>query len=336
MRVLAEPRELPPAPGVVCLAIGVFDGVHLGHQEVIRRTMADARERGGIAVVITFDRHPAAVVAPARQPRLIYSLPQKLRALAGLGVEATWLVRFDEAFSRQDGETFVRRLAREFGRLGSICIGETFTFGHKRSGNVALLRRLGAELNFTVHGLPPVTWRGQPISSTRIREAIAQGDFAAADRMLGRPYALCASVVPGEGLGRELGCPTANLDAQGLVLPPTGVYAALARVADRTWPAAVNIGRRPTLAHGADRLHVEAHLLDFDGDLYGRELELTFVEKLRPEQRFPSREALAGQIARDVSQTRAVLRRREEGAGHGAGPEPSPTAPVCRPQGDGP
>jgi riboflavin kinase/FMN adenylyltransferase len=336
MRILAEPRELDPAPRQVCLAIGVFDGVHLGHQEVIRQTLADARECGGVAVVITFDRHPAAIVAPDRQPRLIYSLPQKLRTLAQLGVDATWLVRFDAAFSRQDGETFVRRLGREFGRISSICIGQTFTFGHNRSGNVALLRRLGAELGFTVHGLPPVAWRGQPISSTRIREAIGQGDFAAAARMLGRPYALCATVVPGDGFGRELGFPTANLAAQALVLPPTGVYAAVARLEERTWPAAVNIGRRPTVARAEDRLHVEAHLLDFEGDLYGRELELTFVERLRQEQRFPSREALAAQIAQDVSQTRELLRRRAVGADDGLGVVPSEPVPAIRPQDDRP
>lgn len=335
MRILAEPRELPPAPGGACLAIGVFDGVHLGHQAVIRQTLADARPGGAAAVVITFDRHPAAVVAPERQPRLIYSLPQKLRALAELGVDATWLVRFDEAFSRQDGETFVRRLAREFGRLRSVCIGQTFTFGHQRSGNVALLRRLGAELNFTVHGLPPVIWRGQPISSTRVRQAVGQGDFAAAAQMLGRPYALCASVAKGEGFGRELGFPTANLDVQGLVLPPNGVYAALARLEDCTWPAAVNIGYRPTVTPAERRLSVEAHLLDFDGDLYGRELELTFVEKLREEQRFASRDALAEQISRDIAQTREVLRRREDkpnGKDHPTAGTPATTDETRPPQ----
>jgi len=291
----------------VCVAIGMFDGVHLGHQQVIRQTVADAEQFEAVPVVVTFDRHPNTVVAPPRVPPLIYSLPQKLRAIEVLGAEAVWLIRFDEAFSRQTGEEFVRAMARDFGHLQSVCVGGEFTFGHKRSGNVELLRKLGQELKFTVHGLAAVALDGRAVSSTRIREAIARGQFDAASQMLGRGYALAGAVVKGDQLGRKLGFPTANINVAGLALPPNGVYAAHAHWQGRTLRAAVNIGVRPTLAGAAPARRVEAHLLDWTGELYGRELELTFVSKLRDEQRFESLDALREQIARDVDQARALF-----------------------------
>src|SRR6185295_7301385 len=189
-----------------------------------RQTLADAAQHEALAVVITFDRHPNVVVAPSRVPPLIYSLPQKLRAIAALGADAAWLIHFDENFSRQTGEGFVRGLIRDFGHLHSVCVGSGFTFGHKRSGNVELLRRLGQELNFVVHGLAAVSLDGQAVSSTRIRETIRSGQLEAATQMLGRAYALAGTVVHGDQLGRTLGFPTANLEVTGLVLPPEGVY----------------------------------------------------------------------------------------------------------------
>jgi riboflavin kinase/FMN adenylyltransferase len=305
--LLHHPRELAAPDRKVCLAIGVFDGVHLGHQQVIRQAVADAEQQEGLAVVATFDCHPNTVVAPERVPPLIYSLPQKLRAIAALGVDATWVIHFDAAFSQQTGEEFVRGLAREFPQLHSVCVGGTFTFGHKRSGNVALLQRLGRELGFQVHGLAAVALDGQPVSSTRIRDAIRAGQLDAASQMLGRAYSLAGEVRRGDQLGRKLGFPTANLDTTGRVLPPPGVYAAHARALGKSHRAVLNIGVRPTLQHPEPRLQVEAHLLDFDGDLYGEELELTFVEKLRDEQKFPSLDALKEQIVRDIAAARRVF-----------------------------
>lgn len=284
------------------MAIGVFDGVHLGHQQVIRQTLADAEQHEALAVVITFDKHPNSIVRPSRVPPLIYSLPQKLRAIAALGVDATWLIRFDEPFSRQSGEEFVRGMARDFGHLHSVCVGSEFTFGHKRSGNVALLKSLGAELRFAVHGIAAVSLDDQPVSSTRIREAIHTGQFDSASQMLGRGYSLAGQVVKGEQLGRKLGFPTANVDAQGLVLPPNGVYAVHVHANGKLFRAVLNVGVRPTISPGAASLRVEAHLLDFRGELYGQELEVTFVSKLRDEQKFPSADALKEQIARDIKQ----------------------------------
>jgi riboflavin kinase/FMN adenylyltransferase len=185
-----------------------------------------------------------------------------------------------------------------------VCVGGEFTFGHKRSGNVALLKQLGAELNFSVHGLAAVSLDDEVVSSTRIREAVRAGDLAAASQMLGREYAIAGTVIRGDQVGRQLGFPTANLDVSGLVLPPNGVYAVHARVSGREHRGALNLGFRPTLASLTPSLQCEVHLLDFDADIYGAELELTFGAKLRDEQKFPSLEALKAQIARDVADAR--------------------------------
>ncbi len=304
MNLIHAATDLNPGSRKVCVAIGVFDGVHLGHQQVIRQTIADAQKHDAISVVLTFDRHPNSIVAPDRAPQLIYPLTKKLSVIASLGVATTYLVKFDQAFSQISGENFIRDLARDFKQIQSICVGSTFTFGHKRSGNVALLQSLGQELKFTVHGLANVSLDGQPVSSTRTREAIRTGNLDLAGQMLGRAYSLCGKIVQGDRFGHKLGFPTANLDATSLVVPPNGVYAAHARVGDKTYQAAVNIGHRPTLLSPAPRLQVEAHLLDFTGDLYGQEMDLTFVEKLRDEQKFPSADALRQQITQDIAKAR--------------------------------
>jgi riboflavin kinase/FMN adenylyltransferase len=301
MNVIHSANELGNGSRKTCLAIGVFDGVHLGHQQIIRQTVADARQHDAIALVITFDRHPSTVVAPDRVPPLIYSLPQKLGAIESLGADTLLLVHFDRAFSGQTGEAFIRGLARDLGKIQSICVGADFIFGHQRNGNVTLLKKLGDELGFTVHGLAAVSLDNQIVSSTRIREAIRSGNLDAASQMLGRPYAISGRVVAGDGVGRKLGFPTANLDTAGLVLPPNGVYLGLAKIGEKPQPAALNIGFRPTLATGGSQLRVEAHLLDFSGDLYSRELEIEIGEKLRDERKFGSFEELKAQIARDVA-----------------------------------
>ncbi len=305
MIVIDAPEQLPAPRRRACLAIGVFDGVHLGHQQIIRRTVECARSRSALALVLTFDRHPNAVVAPERVPPMISTAAQKTRAIAALGAEVLWVMRFDEATSRLSGETFIRQLAGATGGLAAVCVGADFVFGHRRSGTVALLEQLGRELDFEVIVLPPVLLDGVVVSSTRIREAIRRGDFSVASRLLGRDYALAGRVVPGEGLGRKLGFPTANLDTSGLVLPPRGVYAARVQRAQGSWPAVVNIGVRPTFSPGASSPRVEAHLLDFEGELYGEELELIFLERLRDEQPFDSPEALREQIARDIAMARS-------------------------------
>ena len=302
MKVVYDAAALDPGPRPVCAAIGVFDGVHLGHQHLLRQTVADGAMHQAVSAVVTFDRHPNAVVAPTRVPPLIYPLDKKLEVIASLGVEAAYVIRFDKAFSQIPGEAFVRGLARDFRQINSICVGDGFMFGANRSGNVALLRKLGGELGYTLHALRDVELDGQSVSSTRIRDAVRAGDFALAGRMLGRPYALRGTVIQGEQLGRKLGFPTANLDVTGLLTPPPGVYAAEAQLAGASHRAAVNIGHRPTVRSADPQLHVEAHLLDFNGDIYGQALELVFLKRLREEKKFPGTEALRAQIAEDIKQ----------------------------------
>src|SRR5208337_2165759 len=186
--------------------------------------------------------------------------------------DAVLLIPFDKTFSEQTGEEFIRSLIYDFGKIHSICVGADFVFGHKRSGNVTLLKQLGREIGFTVHGLAAVALDGETVSSTRIREAIRAGNFDAASQMLGRPYAISGRVVEGDRLGRQLGFPTANLDVTGLILPPNGVYAGLTKVKKKSHRVALNIGFRPTMASAGGQLRVEAHLLDFGGNLYGEEL----------------------------------------------------------------
>jgi riboflavin kinase/FMN adenylyltransferase len=290
MKIIHAANELKPAGRRVCLAIGFFDGVHLGHQQIIRQTTADAHQHDTVALVLTFDRHPNSIVAPGHAPSLIYSLPQKLRAIESLDVDALLLVRFNEKFSRQSGEEFIRGLARDFGSIHSISVGADFVFGHRRSGNVALLEKLGAKLGFTLHGLAAVSLDGHVVSSTRIREAIRAGNLDAASQMLGRPYTISGRVVEGDRLGQQLGFPTANLDVTELALPPNGVYAGFA-----------NVKGKATVTSGARQLRVEAHLLDFRGELYGEELEVVIGGKLREEKKFTSVAELRGQIARDIA-----------------------------------
>lgn len=305
MKVISTARDLKTEGKKVCVAIGVFDGVHLGHQQIIRQTISDARQHEALALVVTFDRHPSAVVAPDRQPRLIYTVPQKLRTLAALGVDATLVFAFDKEFSRQTGGDFIQLLAHDLKKIQSICVGANFVFGYKRSGNVDLLKNLGNKFNFNVHGLAAVALDGEVVSSTRIRESIGLGNLDAAGQMLGRPYALCGRIVAGDRLGRQLGFPTANLDTTGLKLPPNGVYAGLTRVGEATYRVALNIGLRPTLKTPVPVLRVEAHLLDFQGDLYDQELEIVVGDRLREEKKFASPAQLKAQIARDVQSVRA-------------------------------
>ena len=314
----------------VSLAIGMFDGVHLGHQQLIRQAVADAEQHEGMALAITFDRHPNSIVAPQRVPPLIYSQSQKLRAIASLGVDAALVIPFTHEFSAQPADVFIRSLTHRLAPVFSICVGSSFVFGHKRSGNVAMLQQLGRELGFIVHGIAAVSLDGEVVSSTRIRETVRAGERDRASQMLGREYALSGEVVRGDELGRKLGYPTANLDVSGRLVPPNGVYAVHAYVAEskvegressagsgptreaspaldarKRHRAVANIGHRPTVRSPTPELRVEAHLLEFNRDLYGQELELTFVEKLRDEQKFSSLDELREQIARDIAAARA-------------------------------
>jgi riboflavin kinase/FMN adenylyltransferase len=305
MQLLQSTDEFRSSGRKVSIAIGMFDGVHLGHQQLIRQALADAEQHEGMAIVITFDRHPNSIVAPQRVPPLIYSPPQKIRAIASLGVAATLVIPFTHEFSEQPADVFISSIVEKLGPVHSICVGNSFVFGHKRSGNVALLQQLGRELNFIVHGIAAVSLDNEVVSSTRIRDTIRAGEFDRASQMLGREYALSGIVTRGDELGRKLDFPTANLDVTGSLVPPNGVYVVHAYVNGMRHRAVANIGHRPTLQNPTPELRVEAHLLNFDGDLYGKELELTFIEKLREERKFGSLDELREQIVRDIAEASA-------------------------------
>jgi riboflavin kinase/FMN adenylyltransferase len=306
VQVLSTPEPL--GTHGVCLALGMFDGVHLGHQHVIRQAMLDARALGARSVVATFDPHPLAVVRPDKAPRLLQPVAQRLEAIAGTGVDAALLIRFDAAFSRRTADAFVRWLCGGFGALHSFTVGQGFHFGHGRGGNVAALRQLGRELGFRTHAMAPIHIGAEVVSSTRVRAALSEGRLGHVAELLGRPYSLAGRVIEGDRLGRTLGYPTANILLEpGLALPPLGVYAVRVRHGDAELPGALNLGVRPTLASATPVLRCEVHLIGFEGDLYGRHLSVEFVRQLRPERRFAGLEALRTQIAKDVAAATRLL-----------------------------
>jgi riboflavin kinase / FMN adenylyltransferase len=285
---LTDARPLPRS-----LAVGVFDGVHVGHREVIRNATS----------VLTFEPHPASVIAPERAPALLTPLPVKADLIASLGVEELIVVRFDAAFAAIEAERFVEEVL--VGRLDAreVSVGENFRFGARARGDAALL---AADGRFAVRVVPLREVDGEIVSSSRIRALVAAGEVARATRLLGDPFELRGTVVSGDRRGRTLGFPTANLvPPRGAVYPGHGVYACLA--GDR--PAAVSIGVRPTFGSGLTEL-IEAFLIGFDGDLYGSELRLRFLERLRGERRFESEEALVAAMADDVERAAAVCAAR--------------------------
>ncbi len=307
MRELAAIEELSSVAGPVVLCIGVFDGVHLGHQAVIRQARADASVLGGTAVVLTFDPHPARVLRPEKAPRLLTSRAHKARLLEEAGVAALLVLRFDAAFAAREAKDFVEELAGAARPLRQISVGEKWTFGRGRTGNVKLLRELGSELGFSVHGMEPVEVDGETVSSTRVRRAVEAGDLATARRCLGRDYTVLGTVEAGRKLGRTIGFPTANLRAHNEQFPPDGVYAVRCEVGGEMRSGVANIGVRPTVAaSGADRT-LEVHLFNFDGDLYGRDVEVTFVKWLRGERKFEGVDALKEQIKADSWAAREIL-----------------------------
>ncbi len=297
------------------VTIGAFDGVHLGHREVLRLVNDLARARDLEAAVLTFDRHPAQVVRPESAPKLLNTLEQRLELLDATGlVDVVWPLTFDESRSNETAEQFVEEIL--VGQLHArlVVVGADFHFGHRRGGNVALLERMGVEHGFEVIGLglvSPEGVGGEPVSSTRIRRLLADGDVASAASLLGRPHAVRGTVETGDKRGRDLGFPTANLAvAPELCLPADGIYAGTFSGADRiVYPAAISLGRRPTFYEDAPVPLLEAYLLDFSGDLYGQAAEISFVERLRGEERFDSIEALIEQMQRDVEVTRRILRQ---------------------------
>jgi riboflavin kinase/FMN adenylyltransferase len=307
MRILRSIPDLAQIPGPIFLAIGVFDGVHLGHQAVISTAARDAGFARGTAVVVTFDPHPAKFLRPEESPRLLTATEHKIGLIRQLGVSHLLVLCFDRHLASTSPDEFVRQLVAAAKPLREICVGQEWSFGKNRSGNLALLKELGGQLGFHVVGVEPVMSGGTIVSSTAIRRAVEEGDFAGAARMLGREYTILGTVEAGRHLGRSLGFPTANLSAHSEQFPPNGVYAAEAELEGKSLHGVVNLGVRPTLGSSSPRRLLELHLFDFDRDIYGKDIEVRFLRFLRPEQKFENLAALRAQIARDVDAAQRVF-----------------------------
>lgn len=309
MRVARAFSELAPAQKPYTIAIGMFDGVHLGHRAILDRAMADAIAGGSTPLVVTFDKHPESVLRPETAPRLIYPTSRKLALLAEAGVENVLLLEFNLQLSLLTAELFVQMLVRSLGSIRAFFVGPDFRFGFNRGGNIDTLKALGRQYGFEAQAVPVVEVDGEPVSSTRIRSAIAAGHLALASRLLGRGYSIVGTVIRDRGVGRALGYPTANLETTGLVLPPAGVYLVGVPLGAQRFHGLLNIGTRPTFEPGSARVSAEVHILDFEGDLYGAELEVVPERRLRDEVRFESVEQLRAQIAQDIALARAILAR---------------------------
>jgi riboflavin kinase / FMN adenylyltransferase len=310
MQVLHHPGECSPGrPSAV--TIGAYDGVHTGHRFVIDRVKRVAEQQGLVSVVVTFDRHPAAVVRPESAPKLLTDLDQKIELLGQTGVDFVLVVYFDEVRSEESAEDFVREVLVDCLATRAVVVGHDFHFGHKRLGNVPMLQDMGAALGFDVTGIRLFSdgMDKEPVSSTRIRTLLAEGAVGEAASLLGRPHQVRGVVARGDQRGRLLGFPTANVSLDGAIaLPADGVYAGWYLRPDAVRrPAAISLGRRPTFYVDQKLSLLEAYVLDFDGDLYDEPARVEFVAHLRSQARFESAQDLKEQMGRDVATTRRVL-----------------------------
>ncbi|HZI17961.1 MAG TPA: bifunctional riboflavin kinase/FAD synthetase [Pyrinomonadaceae bacterium] len=290
------------------LTLGVFDGLHLGHQLIVRTAVERARRIEAAPTVITFDPHPRAVLHPESAPPLLQTLDQKVEALGVLGVEQVIVVRFDREFASVGAGEFLRDVVRERLQAREVYLGSGFAFGRGREGDIDLLRKASGELGFFADEVPEVRLRGQRISSSRVRRLLAEGRVNLARRMLGRPYGVEGRVVRGAERGRTLGFPTANLQPQNRVIPRRGVYVT-ATLIEGSWRRSVtNVGSRPTFESEAEP-SVETYVMDWRGDLYGDVVRVRFLRRLRDERRFASIEELKAQIERDAARARNYFAR---------------------------
>jgi riboflavin kinase/FMN adenylyltransferase len=310
VKIVHEGDPIPDRRGSVA-TVGVFDGLHTGHQALLSEVSRIAAEGDLLSVVVMFDRHPATVVRPESVPRLLTSVHHRLELLGELGVDVAYVLTFDEERSLQTPEDFVREVLVDTLDARVEVAGDDFHFGHRRRGDVTTMAELGVEHDIKVVTVPllcdPAI--GGPVSSSAVRAVVAGGDVDLATRLLGRPFEVRGVVEHGDARGRTIGFPTANVAVAGdVILPSDGVYAGWYVRADGTvHPAAINVGRRPTFYDENGLLLVEAHLIDFDGDLYGERAAVRFATRLRDEQRFSGIDALAVQLRTDVDNARAVL-----------------------------
>jgi riboflavin kinase/FMN adenylyltransferase len=289
------------------LALGNFDGLHRGHLKIIDRVKRGAAEHGGTAMAMTFDPHPPRVVRPDKAPPLLMTKEQRLEALQRAGIGCVAVVRFTSEVSRWDPETFVRTVLVDWLRVAQVWVGADFHFGRGRSGSFSVLRTLGQRYGFRADKIDPVRYKDFVVSSTRIRRLVSEGRLDEAGALMGHPYYIDGTVVEGRRRGREIGFPTANMSTENELVPPHGVYATTLTVEGIVRAAVTNIGTRPTF--GETGTSVETHVLDWDGDLYGKSVRLGFVQRIRDERRFPDVDALKAQIQADVRRAGRLFSR---------------------------
>jgi riboflavin kinase/FMN adenylyltransferase len=301
MTILHSLEHLASIPGPVALAIGVFDGLHLGHQEVIRTAQQHAAQHQGTAVVMSFEPHPLRILRPAQVPKRLCGARYHSLLLERLNITSTLLCPFTEETAATEAANFMAQLVSHCHPLGCISVGYTWTFGKNRGGNIHTLMDEGQKHGFAVYGVPPIRIDGEVVSSTLIRDAVTAGDLEKASRLLGRDYALFGEVKKGRQLARQLGFPTANVMPEAELLPPFGVYAVETKV-EGVWRRGIaNLGVRPTVETTTPQPSLEVHLHDWSGDLYGLDLEVKIGRFIRPEKKFASLEELKKQIGEDVS-----------------------------------
>ena len=280
------------------LTLGVFDGLHLGHQRIMKTVTKRARETKSVPTAITFDPHPRAVLFPENTPPLLQTLDQRLSAFEVLGIEQAIVVRFNRDFAKQNAENFLREILHERLQAKEVYLGKGFAFGKNRGGNIELLRKMSAELGFFADEVAEVRLRGTRISSSKIRELLAEGKINRARAMLGRPYGVEGQIIRGDRRGRTIGFPTANLKPKNRVIPKYGVYATATLIENKWRRSITNVGVRPTFA-GDKEPSIESYIFDFDGDLYGDVLRVRFLHRIRDERKFGGIEELKEQIERD-------------------------------------
>src|SRR5215470_6011290 len=304
MQIVRGLESYRPEGVASAVALGAFDGIHLGHRAILGTAVARAREGGLRAVACTFDRHPMEVLQPDRAPLPITTLEERLELIAETGIDTTLVIPFTPAVAGIEAKAFVQDVLVGTLRAREIVVGFNHRFGRGARGDAELLESLAATLGFRAHIVPALTVDGVAVSSSEIRAALQRGDLGATARLLGRPYSIRGSVVRGAGRGRTLGFPTANVKTDRPLGLPVGVYVCRLAVGAQEHAAVVNVGFRPTF--GETEIAIEAHVLDFTGDLYDQRVALTFVRRLREERKFPSVDALKAQIALDIATARAV------------------------------
>jgi riboflavin kinase / FMN adenylyltransferase len=282
------------------VTIGSFDGVHLGHRRILETVVQEARRKEATPCVVTMRPHPRQYFLPGHAPNLLTNDGKKVALFEEAGIEATFFLPFDEHIARMERSAFVKNIIHGWCRATTVVVGHDFCFGRGAAGNSTYLAAVGPSYGFHIIEVPPVLVNGERVSSTLIREQILEGDLDAAALFLGRPYSIRGEVVQGRGIGGTLGFPTANIKPHHGVVPAQGVYAAEALLGDAQFPAAVNIGIAPTIRH--ENLTIEAYLLGFSGDVLGKEIEIVFWKRLRPERKFSSHDALIQQIRLDVAE----------------------------------